>query len=213
MWVFGCAWKINFLKNIFNWSCVLVSLTRKWFEVKIFTSNHFRTHTERERERAQINPQIELQSNDHRPVSSHRATPTPTCTSANPHQHRSSKDRLQCRSHHADQAKIDFNAAQSLLRCAIWWIFFFFGFVSFVFLYDLIWWIFFSKFCFFCVSILRNDIIYLFDSWENVRKCVQQVENVFSMVFSRTQPNTRKYFSKHFLKCNQTFENIFISLK
>ena len=143
MWVFGCAWKINFLKNIFNWSCVLVSLTRKWFEVKIFTSNHFRTHTERERERAQINPQIELQSNDHRPVSSHCATPTSTHTSANPHQHRSSKDLLQrrshradrlqsptthtsvdCGSHHADQAKIDSNAAWSRLRRVMWWIFF-----------------------------------------------------------------------------------------
>ena len=33
------------------------------------------------------------------------------------------------------------------------------------------------------------------------------------MVFSRTQPNTRKYFSKHFLKYNKTLENIFISGK
>ena len=72
---------------------------------------------------------------------------------------------------------------------------------------------FFSGFCFFCVSILRNDIIYLFGNWENERKCEQQVENVFFMVFSRTQPNTRKYFLKHFLKCNQTFENIIISRK
>ena len=56
-----------------------------------------------------------------------------------------------------------------------------------------------------------NDIIYLFGNGENVRKCEQQVENVFSMVFSRTQPNTRKYFSKHFLKYNQTHENIFLS--
>ena len=58
-----------------------------------------------------------------------------------------------------------------------------------------------------------NDIIYLFGSWENMRKCEPQVENVFSMVFSRTKPNTRKYFSKHFLKCNQTLENIFLSQK
>ena len=34
-------------------------------------------------------------------------------------------------------------------------------------------------------------------------------ENVFSIVFSRTQPNTKKYFSKYFLKCHQTPENIF----
>ena len=55
-----------------------------------------------------------------------------------------------------------------------------------------------------CVSGLRNEIIYLFGSGENLRKCEQDVENVFSMVFSTTQPNTRKYFSQHFLKCNKT---------
>ena len=51
MQVFGCAWKINFSKIIFNWLCVLMDLTQKWFEVKIFTSNHFQTHAQRERER------------------------------------------------------------------------------------------------------------------------------------------------------------------
>ena len=51
MWVFGCAWKINFPEIIFSWSGVLKALTWKWFEVKIFTSNHFRTHAQRERER------------------------------------------------------------------------------------------------------------------------------------------------------------------
>ena len=62
------------------------------------------------------------------------------------------------------------------------------------------------------VCVLRNEcIIYSFGNRENVRKCEQQIENVFSMVFSRTQPNIRKYFSKHFLKCNQTHENIFLS--
>ena len=55
--------------------------------------------------------------------------------------------------------------------------------------------------------------MYLFGNQENVRKCKQQVENVFSMVFSRTQPNIRKYFPKYFLKCNQTHENIFLSGK
>ena len=33
------------------------------------------------------------------------------------------------------------------------------------------------------------------------------------MVFSRIQPNIRKYFPKIFLKCNQTHENIFFSGK
>ena len=51
MWVFGCAWKINFSEIIFSWPGVLKALTRKRFEVKIFTSNHFRTHAHRERER------------------------------------------------------------------------------------------------------------------------------------------------------------------
>ena len=55
-----------------------------------------------------------------------------------------------------------------------------------------------------CFSI--EEWYYIF-VWK-LRKCEQQVENMFSMVFSRTQPNTRKYFSKHFLKCNQTRENI-----
>ena len=64
---------------------------------------------------------------------------------------------------------------------------------------------------FVCVFLLRNEWYYIF-VWQ-LRKCEQQVENMFSMVFSRTQPNTRKYFSKHFLKCNQTLENNFISWK
>ena len=51
MQVFSCAWKINFPEIIFSWLGVLKALTRKWFEVKIFTSNHFRTHAQRERER------------------------------------------------------------------------------------------------------------------------------------------------------------------
>ena len=42
--------------------------------------------------------------------------------------------------------------------------------------------------------------------WGTKRKCV-------SILFSATQPNTRKYFPKHFLECNQTLENIFISWK
>ena len=61
------------------------------------------------------------------------------------------------------------------------------------------------------VSVLRNEWYNIF-VWQP-RKCEQQVENMFSMVFLRTQSNTRKYFSKHFLKCNQTHENIFLSGK
>ena len=105
MRVFGCTWKINFPENIFSWPCVLMALTHKWFEVKIFNSNHFRTHAQRQREREreeeeraqssnrapvrqpqQRTPQTELQSNDphftdliDRSIASikQRSTPTP----------------------------------------------------------------------------------------------------------------------------------------
>ena len=80
---------------------------------------------------------------------------------------------------------------------------------SFFSQFNRIWWYFFLGFV--CVSVLRNEWYYIF-FWQP-RKCEQQAENVFSMVFSRIQPNTKKYFSKHFLKCNQTHENIFIFRK
>ena len=92
---------------------------------------------------------------------------------------RSSKDRLQ---HHSISPLPRYLASRSNPIASlssffsqfdrIWWIFFL-GFVSFVFLYwpDLM--NFFLGFCLFCVSVLRNDIIYLFGSWENVRKCEQ----------------------------------------
>ena len=54
MRVFGCAWKINFSEIIFSWLSVLKALTRKWFEVKIFTSNHFQTHAQRKRKRESL---------------------------------------------------------------------------------------------------------------------------------------------------------------
>ena len=66
--MFGCAWKINFPKMLFSWPCVLVGLTRKWFEVKIFTSNHFRTHAQREREiapRSRHEPRAQSLSTSH----------------------------------------------------------------------------------------------------------------------------------------------------
>ena len=59
--------------------------------------------------------------------------------------------------------------------------------------FDRIWWIFFGWVCF-CVYLLRNGIIYLFASWENVR-------NKKKMCFLY-------YFQQH----NQTLENIFQSI-
>ena len=49
---------------------------------------------------------------------------------------------------------------------------------------------------FFLLCFCIEEWYYIF-VWQ-LRKCEQQVKNVFSTVFSRTQPNTRKYFSKHF---------------
>ena len=164
MRVFSCVWKINFPENIFSWPCVLIALTRKWFEVKIFTSNHFWTHVQRERERERER----AQSSDRAPVRRpQQRTP----------QTKLQFDDQSCRSQHrADQAKIDSNTTRSRLCRAISPLdrtqsplslpsslnligfdeFFFLGFVSFVFLYwpDLM--NFFSRFCFFCISVLTG---------------------------------------------------------
>ena len=51
---------------------------------------------------------------------------------------------------------------------------------------------------FLCLSIEKWYYIFV---WK-LRKCEEQEENVFSILFSATQPNTRKYFPNHFLKCN-----------
>ena len=69
-------------------------------------------------------------------------------------------------------------------------------------------WLGFDEFDRICVYVLRNGIIYLFGSWENMRKCEEQKENVFSILFSATQPNTWKYFP--FLKIAFP-ENIYFS--
>ena len=105
MRVFGCAWKINFPEIIFSY----------------FPDSHL--ERERERERAQ--------SSDHssallRPSSSPTTTDQapvrrPTLHWSRRSQHcadrtRSHRSRLRLRIHHADQAKIDSNAARSRLR-------------------------------------------------------------------------------------------------
>ena len=69
---------------------------------------------------------------------------------------------------------------------------------------------FYFDFCLFEVYILNFSImkfVWKLRKW--LRKCEKLVEN---SIF-RTQPNTRKYFPKHFLECNQTLENIFLSRK
>ena len=87
---------------------------------------------------------------------------------------------------------------------------------SFFSQFDQIWWIFclgFVSFMFLCLEMILYIRLEAEKMWATSRKCEQQVENVFSIVFSRAQPNTKKYFSKYFLKCHQTPENIFFSKK
>ena len=76
----------------------------------------------------------------------------------------------------------------------------------------------FFAFLIFFVLIFVSLIVYIF--WFSViiyvwilRKYEKHDKNGFSRAFSGTQPNTRKYFPKHFLKCNQTLEKIFLSRK
>ena len=80
MRVFGCGWKINFLEIIFSWLGVLKALTRKWFEVKIFTSNHFQTHVHRERERE---PSTST-SSIYEPITPSTSPTTPSTSSTSP---------------------------------------------------------------------------------------------------------------------------------
>ena len=50
------------------------------------------------------------------------------------------------------------------------------------------------EFGFWWIWILLELMIYLFGSWENARKCEKHDKIGFFRVFSRIQPNTRKYF-------------------
>ena len=45
-----------------------------------------------------------------------------------------------------------------------------------------------------------NDIIYSFGNREDVRKCEQQVENVFSMVFFKNTTKHHKIFFETFFE-------------
>ena len=196
MWVFSCAWKINFSKIIFSWPGVLKALTRKLFEVKIFTSNHFRTHAQRERERE---PRSLLRPSSN-PTTTGAPVRRPQTGLVAPHQRQSTLAPIKQRS-----------TPTPLDLASIVWSDEFFFWVLFHLCFYMTG---FDEFFFLVLFLLYFSIeewYYIF-VWQ-LRKCIQQVENVFSMVFSRTQPNTRKYFSKHFLKCNQTLENIFLSRK
>ena len=166
------------------------------FHFKPFPDSRAKTEKEKEgkRKKREPSPQTELQSDDHssellRPSSSPTTTDRADRAAPITAPHlapRWSQQRLHC----TDRSTAHFSLPSSLNLTR---------FDEFFF-----WVLFLLCFCI-------EEWYYIF-VWQ-LRKCEQQVENVFSMVFSRTQPNTRKYFSKHFLKYNQTLENIFLSRK
>ena len=154
------------MENKFSGSYFQLTVCFSWLDSEIgFSQNfHFKPfpnscaerERERERERAQITPQTKLQSDDHR-LSSSPTTPAPTYTA--PHQRRStpapikqrstptpldlvsaarSRLRLHCAISPLDRTQSPLSLPSSLNLT---------GFDDF-----------FSGFCFFCVSILRNDI-------------------------------------------------------
>ena len=64
-------------------------------------------------------------------------------------------------------------------------------------------------FCF-CVYLLRNGIIYLFGSWENVRN---KKKMCFLYYFQQHNQTLENIFQSIFPECSQTLENIFLSRK
>ena len=188
MWVFGCAWKINFPEIIFNWPGVLKALTWKWFEVKIFTSNHFRTHTQRERERE--------------PSTS--TSPTSPITAfdfdfANLWNHRSTNQsclRLRRSTNPRTDLRPRATNPQTDLSLSLWfWFSVWFWSTHEPLISD-----------FFVVVVV---VFWWFSCCVVVGFVWVVVENsIFRML-----PNTWKYFLEQLSECNQTLENIFLSRK
>ena len=192
-----------------------MALIENWFQSKFSLqtiSGLMRKEREREREPS---PQTELQFDDH---SSALLRPSSTTTDQ-ALVWRTRSHWFRRWQHRANQVKIDSNAARSCLCHTILPSYsphnlasrsnLVTSLSSFFFQFDWIWWIFILGFV---------SFVFLYWEWYYIfvcqlRKCEQEVENVFFMIFSRTQPNTRKYFSKHFLKYNQALENIFFFLK
>ena len=205
-------------------------LTRKLVLVKIFTSNHFRTHAQRERERERErerkrekdpSPQTELQSNDH-----NSALLRPSSTTAD----RAPVWRIRSHwsrrwQHRANQVKIDSNAARSCLRHTVSPSPYNLAsrsnlvasLSSFFFQFDWIWWIFILGFVSF-VFLYWGMILYIClpaeKMWARSRKCVfydifkntTKHQKIFFKTFFEIQPSTWKYFC--FLKI-ALLENIY----
>ena len=143
-----------------------MALTRKWFEVKIFISNHFWTHAQRERER-EPSPQTKLQSDDHKSSRSHRAV--------------QGKIAL-CWLQHCALLSSFFSQFDR-----IWWIFFFLSFVSFVFLY----W---GMILYICLAAEKMWATSSKCVFYSIFKNTTKHQKMFFKTFFEIQLNTWKYF-------------------
>ena len=212
--VFGCVWKINFSENIFSWPCVLIDLNRKWFEVKIFTSNHLRTHTQRKREIALrschepralrlrtlrlrrflnlIKYSFDFNFESHPDRTLRLRWGTQSLDHAFDFAEIAPRDRTEIAPRDRTEiapislfpdlvppSSVDTNLSLTLS--------------SFFSQFDRIWWIFFGWVLFLYLSIKKWYYIFV---WK-LRKCEEQEENVFSILFQQH---------------NQTLENIFQSI-
>ena len=157
-----------------------MALTRKSFYISIFTSNHFRfldmqRERERERERREITPAPARAPIAH--PSTGKSHPSIGGSSNRTSKHRRVAPQLwqDCRTPtlpklsppKTDPSKTDLVLDPKLIGPTVLAIVLDRWSIS-LSLDCQIWWIFFVGFCFLCVYLLRNDIIYLFGSWENV---------------------------------------------
>ena len=194
MRVFGCAWKINFPEIIFSY----------------FPDSHLEREREREREpspqttvahsldRAPVRrPQIKLQFDDPHSTGFVDRSTAPIAP-----------DRIGLAFAFASTTLIKQRSTPTLLDLAFAsaaWSNPVASLSSFFSQFDWIWWIFFSGFCFFCVSVLRNDINICLTAekmWATSKKCVFydifkntiKQQKIFFKTFFEMQQNTWKYF-------------------
>ena len=215
--VFDCAWKIEFSGKLFT-------LTWKIFSTSVLPSSHFQRRAKRERERErthrcanrererEIAPSSSRSSrSDRRPRPLHvtvrsRHEPTNWLThlvhrwdhAMNPRTDRptSSIGEIATRTHEPIDPSLILTDEPTNRSRHDWS----------------------CDFDFFFLLIFVSCVVYMLQLFVIIfvwilRKCEKHDKNEFSRAFSAKQQNTKKYFPKYFLECNQTLENIFLSQK
>ena len=196
----SCYWKLGQTENVFNVDCKIRATGRKIFSVVIFTSNHFRRRAKRERERERTHRRANKERE--REIASVRlpSSSPPRDGEIAPWTHElidlprppaRSRHEPTNRSTHPSSSSMNPRIDRATIGLVIL-IFFVLIFVS-------------------CVVYMLQLFVIIF-VWI-LRKCEKHDKNGFSRAFSAKQQNTRKYFPKYFLECNQTLENIFLSQK